>query len=135
MSAIRILVVDDERLARISLADFLQETGYDTATAGDGESAIQLQQERPFDVCILDIRMPGMDGADVILALYQIEPRSRFIVYTGSPQFTLTPALETIGISEQHIVRKPVSDLNTFTTLITLYGYPATPQIGEPTDE
>jgi CheY-like chemotaxis protein len=114
----RILIVDDERLTRVSLADFLQEAGYETTTTGDGESALQLQQEWPFDVCIVDIRMPDMDGVETILALHRAAPGSRFIVYTGSPQFTLPPVLKKIGLSERYIVRKPVLDMNIFVALI-----------------
>lgn len=78
----------------------------------------QLQRERPFDVCIVDIRMPGMDGSETILALHQIAPDSRFIIYTGSPHFTLSPALKEIGVSKCNIVRKPVLDMNVFITMI-----------------
>lgn len=118
MPPTRILIVDDERLTRISLADFLQDMGYDTATAGDGETAIQLQQEQPFDVCIVDIRMPGMDGIETILHLHRVAPHSRFIICTGSPQFALSPALKEIGLLEGDIVRKPVLDMNIFVSLI-----------------
>ena len=114
----RILIVDDERLTRTSLADFLQDMDHDTATAGDGETAIRLQQERTFDVCIVDIRMPGMDGIETITHLHQVAPRSRFIICTGSPQFALSPALQAIGLSEDDIVRKPVLDMNIFLPLI-----------------
>jgi DNA-binding NtrC family response regulator len=114
----RVLIVDDERLTRVSLADFLQDMGYETAVASDGESAAQLQQERPFDVCIVDIRMPTMGGVEVILTLHRIASSSRFIVYTGSPQFMLPPALEEIGLMECDIVRKPVLDMEVFAALI-----------------
>ena len=112
------LVVDDEHLARVSLADVLDDEGYETATASDGESAIQLHRKQPFDVCIVDIRMPTVGGVDVILTLHQITPSSRFIVYTGSPQFVLPPVLEKIGLSERDIVRKPVMDMDVFIPLI-----------------
>jgi len=118
MSIRRILVVDDERLARISLADFLQEAGYETEVASDGESAIRLQQKQPFDVCIVDIRLPGIDGVETILSLHRIEPQTRFIVYTGSPQFALSPALKKIGLSRNYVVRKPVFDMTVFVRLI-----------------
>jgi DNA-binding NtrC family response regulator len=113
-----VLIVDDERLTRISLADFLNSEGYETATASDGESAIRLHQTRPFDVCIVDIRMPTMRGIDVILTLYQIAPSSQFVVYTGSPGFVLPPVLEEIGLSERNVVRKPVVDMGIFIPLI-----------------
>jgi DNA-binding NtrC family response regulator len=118
MSKQRILIIDDEYLTRISLADFLQESGYETATASDAETAFILQGTNPFDVCIVDIRMPGIDGIETILTLHQLTPTTRFLIYTGSPQFTLPPPLENLGISEQHIVRKPVIDMQVFVSLI-----------------
>ena len=118
MAPKRILIIDDERLTRISLADFLEEMGYDTATASDGEAGLQLYREHPFDICIVDIRMPNLDGVETIRALHRIAPTCHFIVYTGSPRFTLPPALEQLGITEHHIIRKPVIDMNIFVELI-----------------
>ena len=118
MTVKTILVIDDEYLTRISLADFLEEAGYNTRAVGDGKTALQYQQKQPFDVCIVDIRIPGMDGFDTIAALHQISTRSRYIVYTGSPQFFLTPTLEKIGITDDYVVRKPVADMNIFPSLI-----------------
>jgi YesN/AraC family two-component response regulator len=114
----RVLIVDDEHLTRASLADFLDNEGYDTTTASDGESAIQLHQKQPFDICIVDIRMPTMGGVDVILTLHQITPNCRFIIYTGSPQFVLPPVLERMSLSEHDIVRKPVMDMGVFMPLV-----------------
>jgi DNA-binding NtrC family response regulator len=118
MAVKRVLIVDDERLARISLADFLQESGYEVIAVSDGESAIRQQQQQPFDVCIVDIRMPSMNGVETMLALHRAGPDSLYIVYTGSPQFVVTPALEEIGLTEQCVVRKPVIDMGVFVALI-----------------
>ncbi len=118
MSKQSILIIDDEYLTRISLADFLQESGYETATASDAETALILQETNPFDICIVDIRMPGVDGIETVLALHQLTPTACFLIYTGSPQFTLPSSLEKLGISEHHIVRKPVLDMQVFVTLI-----------------
>ncbi len=114
MSCIRVLIVDDEPLTRTSLADFLQEMGYTVVMAEGGEIAIHLQQEQAFDVCIVDIRMPGMSGVETLLALHRITPQSRYLVYTGSPQFVLSPALENIGITESDVIRKPLPDMSIF---------------------
>lgn len=116
--AIRILIVDDEPLARMSLADFLQEMGYDTIAARSGAEALQWQRDCPFDVCIVDIRMPDMDGTAVVRALHQISSGSRFLVYTGSPQFQLTPALRQMGLRDQYVIRKPVVDMQVFVELV-----------------
>jgi len=118
MSVKTILVIDNEHLTRISLADFLREAGYKTTAVGDGKTAMQYQQQRPFDVCIVDIRIPGMDGIDTIVALYQISPHSRYIVYTGSPQFVLTPALAKAGLTNDYVIRKPIPDMGIFLSLI-----------------
>lgn len=118
MSVKTILVIDDEHLTRISLADFLEEAGYNPTAVADGETAVQCQQKHIFDVCIVDIRIPGMDGIDTIAALHRISPHSRYIIYTGSPQFTLTPALEKAGVTDAYVVHKPVPDMKIFLTLI-----------------
>ena len=118
MTVKTVLVIDDEYLTRISLADFLEEAGYNTKAVGNGKTALQYQQEQPFDVCIVDIRIPGMDGIDTIAALHQISTHSRYIIYTGSPQFFLTPMLENVGITDDYVVRKPVADMNIFPSLI-----------------
>lgn len=118
MTTKRILIVDDEHLACVSLADFLRDAGYEAVAVGDGNSAVELQQKRPFDVCIVDIRMPGLDGVETIVALHRVASGSRFIVYTGSPQFALSPMLKKIGLSECDVVKKPVLDMDVFLALI-----------------
>ncbi len=114
----RVLIVEDEQLTRISLVDFMTDMGFEAVGAADGESAIALHQAQPFDYCIVDIRMPGIDGVETILALHRLAPHSRFFICTGSPQFVLSPALREIGIADQHIVFKPVLDMNIFVDLI-----------------
>lgn len=118
MGGKRVLIIDDERLTRISLVDFLADMGFETVGAADGESAIVCQQEQPFDFCIVDIRMPGVDGVETIIALHRIDARSHFFICTGSPQFTLSSALKQIGLSDCDVVFKPVLDMNVFVDLI-----------------
>lgn len=121
MAGRRVLILDDERLTRLSLVDFMTEMGFDAVGVADGMSAIALQQERPFDYCIVDIHLPGIDGVETIIALHRIAPHSRFIIYTGSPQFVLAPVLEEIGISDRDVVFKPVLDMSVFVRLIARY--------------
>ncbi len=114
MRSARVLIVDDEFLTRISLAGFLQEMGYTTAVAEGGETALSLQREQTFDVCIVDVRMPGLDGVETLLALHAIAPQSRYLIYTGSPLFTLSPALQAIGLTEADVIHKPLRDITVF---------------------
>ncbi len=57
-----VLIVDDEKNIRITLADILVGEGYEVRTADTGEKAVKLCHKRAFDVVLLDVRMPGMDG-------------------------------------------------------------------------
>lgn len=114
----RILIIDDEELGRSSLADFMEEAGYTTRQAESGRRAVALQKEEPADLCIVDIRMPGMDGVETIQALHQLAPQTRFIVYTGSPQFSLPGTLAKMGISERLVVYKPLVDMGVLLDLI-----------------
>ncbi len=113
----RVLIVDDERLTGIALADYLGEEGFSPIVVENGPAALKAQERQPFDVCIVDIRMPGMDGVEAILALHDIAPASRFIICTGSPQFVLPAALKEIGLTSQMVVTKPILDMEVFVAL------------------
>jgi two-component system response regulator HydG len=65
----RILVVDDEAPMRESLKDWLTEDGYKVGLAGGGEEAIALAREKNWDVILLDLKMPGMDGLETLRRL------------------------------------------------------------------
>jgi two-component system response regulator AtoC len=67
----RILAVDDDGLVRRSLEILLREAGYDATVASSGQEALGFLVQRHFDLLITDIRMPGMDGLQVIQAVRQ----------------------------------------------------------------
>lgn len=64
MPANRLLFVDDDRLVLATLTKGLSDSGYDVKTAGSGEAALVLAAQQPFDLAILDIRMPGLSGIE-----------------------------------------------------------------------
>ncbi|WP_367649621.1 response regulator transcription factor [Paenibacillus sp. NEAU-GSW1] len=61
----RILIVDDEREIAELIEIYLKNEGYETEIAGDGEQALELFEQKPFDLVVLDIMMPRMDGLEV----------------------------------------------------------------------
>lgn len=65
----RILAIDDDGLVRKSLELFLKEAGYEPIVAESGEEALRILSGRHFDLLVTDIRMPGMDGLQVIQAV------------------------------------------------------------------
>ena len=63
---VRVLVVDDEANQREALGGFLLKRGYDTVLAADGDTALRIVHDSVVDVMLTDVRMPGMDGAELL---------------------------------------------------------------------
>lgn len=80
---IRVLMVDDEAQFRASTSKILTRKGYETTMAASGEEAIRILQEKPQDVIILDIKMPGMDGHEALAQIKKIRPQAQIIMLTG----------------------------------------------------
>jgi CheY-like chemotaxis protein len=81
----QVLIVDDEDTLTWSLAKSLshdRET-YDVTTANDGDTALALIEQQPFDVVVLDIRMPGTNGLDVLLKIKEIRTSTKVIIMTA----------------------------------------------------
>jgi len=96
-STIRILVVDDEESICTVLARTVAPLGYPVDIALDAESALDVMKERPADVALVDIRMPGHDGAWLIERLQATYPGTAIIIVTGiqelDPRLTLRPGV------------------------------------------
>ncbi len=102
----RILVVDDEAHERQGLAELLTVWGYQTETAADGQEA--LEKASAFDpvVTISDLRMPRMDGMELLKQLRQAHPSLTFIILTG--QGTIEEAVEATKLGAFNFLEKPV---------------------------
>src|SRR5665811_726104 len=78
-----ILVVDDEPVARQSLSDILRLEGYHVTSAANGESAVDHIRKYAVDLIVLDLKMPGMNGLDVIQVVNQVSPDTEIILLTA----------------------------------------------------
>ncbi len=78
-----ILVVDDEPVARQSLSDILRLEGYTVSSVGNGQSAVEFVRTHPVDLMIVDLRMPGMDGLEVVQVVNQVSPDTEVILLTA----------------------------------------------------
>ena len=83
MSRIKVLLVDDEVGFTGSLSKVLSSRGYHVKEAKDGLMALSMIGDEHFDVVVLDIKMPGMDGKQVFRELSRLNTETRVIVLTG----------------------------------------------------
>ncbi|MCA9553949.1 MAG: sigma-54-dependent Fis family transcriptional regulator, partial [Myxococcales bacterium] len=83
MSALEILLVDDEPSIRLTVADVLRDAGHSVTTASDGEEALNLIEDRPFDLVISDIRLPKADGMTIFRRLRAERPTTGVILMTA----------------------------------------------------
>ena len=108
----RVLVVDDEPLIAENLQAFLEDERMAVTCVSSAEEALDLVQAgNAFDLCIMDMRLPGMDGDSAIQALHQIDPELQFIIHTGSLDYALTTEIERLGIGETQLFKKPLADM------------------------
>ena len=102
----KVLVVDDDPAVRKSIDRVLSSKGYAVITAENGEEALQTMEQSPFDVVLLDMRMPGQDGLSVLRTIKQKWPESEVVIITGYP--TVDSAKEAVRLGAYDYVAKPV---------------------------
>lgn len=102
-----IMVVDDEPAARLSLAELLTLEGYEVSVAASGEEAIELLSEGPFDLAVVDLKMPGMDGLEVIEVLQRQSPDTVIIMLTAHG--TLETAVQAMRHGAHDYLLKPAN--------------------------
>lgn len=101
-----VLVADDEVTIRETLREVLAEQGYEVFTAADGCEAIQILTDSKVDVALVDIRMPEMDGLEVLAKSRKIKPETQIIIITAFG--TVENAVEAIKLGASDYVTKPL---------------------------
>ena len=81
--SIRLLIVDDEDTFRRTIAKRLQKRGISIEEAGSGEECLSILEEKPMDVVVLDVKMPGMNGIEVLRHVRERYPETEVILLTG----------------------------------------------------
>jgi len=110
-----ILIVEDEAIMRESLRDWLTDIGYQVETAEEGEEALKAVAEQDFDIAILDLRLPGKDGLEVLREARAKRPQLKGIIITAYP--SVQTAVEAIKEGAVDYLPKPF-DLNELEKLI-----------------
>jgi len=102
---IRLLIVDDEEAYRNLLSERFSMVGCSVTLSATGEDALERMKAEPFDVGILDIRMPGMDGIDLFKKSREYQPLTEIIFLTG--QATVDVAIEAMKLGAYDFLTKP----------------------------
>lgn len=111
----RILVVDDEDALRTVLSSELEGEGYKVNAAADGAEAITILKSHAFDLILLDIKMPNVDGFEVLKFVKDNHPTTKVIMLTGFAD--LKNAIESKKLGAEDFVSKPYDLVDLLTTV------------------
>lgn len=102
-----ILIVDDEPNIRLTLARALEGLATEVLTAVNGEDALRVTAERPVDVMLLDLKMPGLDGMEVLRRVAAAAPTTRVVIITAHG--SVSNAVEAMKLGAADFLQKPFS--------------------------
>ena len=101
-----ILIVDDDKAILKSFKAILQAEGYDVDTAETGQEALEKTEERFHNLALLDIKLPDIQGTELLVEMHEYMPRMMKIMITGHA--TLENAVESLNLGADAYVMKPV---------------------------
>lgn len=100
-----LLLVDDDDVLRERLARALRDRGYDVRTAGNYDEALTLAREDSPELAVVDLRMPGPSGLELIRTLKEIDASTRIVVVTGYG--SIANAVDAVKLGADHYLSKP----------------------------
>jgi len=103
----RILVVDDEKAVLESFREILELKGYSVDTAENGQEAIEKSKASFYDLALLDIRLPDMEGTELLAKMKETTPRMVKIMVTGYP--SLQNAIDAVNKGADSYIVKPAN--------------------------
>lgn len=103
----RVLVVDDEANLRQTMARILHQMGCEVTTAADGTEALQRLEAAPYDLVYLDIRLPGMDGLQVLRQIHDRYPQLAVVLLTAHA--SISSAVEAVRLGATDYLIKPIT--------------------------
>jgi len=102
----RILIVDDDESIREVLTSILTDEGYIVEAVDTGEKAVKATHEKFYNLALIDIRLPDMEGTKLLTKLKDTVPKMRKIIITGYP--TLQNAIEAVNKGADAYIIKPI---------------------------
>jgi DNA-binding NtrC family response regulator len=107
----KVLIVDDEERFRITLKKLLTANGLETNAVGSGMEAIEELKKQPYDVILLDVKMPGMSGIEALAELKKISRDVEVIILTGHASVDVAVEIMKLGGYEYLLKPCPMEEL------------------------
>jgi two-component system, sensor histidine kinase and response regulator len=105
----RVLIIDDEPLIRDSIGCFLEDSGFEVRQAENGAEGLALYRRNPPDIILVDLRMPKVDGLDVLANVTRETPELPIIIISGTG--VLQDAIEALRLGAWDFLTKPIHDM------------------------
>ena len=103
---LRILLADDEQIVHETICGYLQDAGQQVDDAHDGEAALEAVRSRDYDLALIDLMMPGMEGLAVLRSAMEIRPEMPTVIITGHPDVETAVAALRLGAADY--LAKPI---------------------------
>jgi DNA-binding NtrC family response regulator len=103
---LKILIVDDEYIVHETLTGFIREFGHQSDSAHDGTTAIQMIETQNYDLALIDVRMPGIDGLELLEKIDRQIPPLKVIIMTGHGDSVMSEKAKSLGA--YNFVIKPI---------------------------
>ncbi len=116
-----VLIVEDEAILGDSLREWLTDSGYRAEIAREGDEALQFIEQRDFDLMLLDLRLPGKDGLEVLRQARVKKPNVKGIIITAYPE--VKSAVEAMKLGAIDFLTKPL-DLENLERLVAQHVHP-----------
>ncbi len=119
MSKGKILVIDDEDIVRLSCSRSLVPQGYELKMAKNGPEGLKMLEEETFDLVLTDLKMPNMDGIEVLGTIKERWPKTDVVIVTGYQ--TVETAVKAIKIGAFDYVEKPFTPDSLLATVANVF--------------
>jgi DNA-binding response OmpR family regulator len=113
-----IIIIDDELLIRDLLYDFFAEKGWQVTVSDSGANAVEMLKNQPYDIALVDLKMPEMDGLSFIRKIKNLGNSMPVIVMTAFPSFET--AVEALRLKVEDYITKPFNINKLYKTVVGL---------------
>ena len=117
---VNLLVIDDEEVVRLLFKDALEELGHTVITAETASKGLELVKQQDFALVFLDLKMPGIDGAELFHQIKTTKPKLPVIIMTGYPNSDIMA--RALAYSPFGVINKPFGELDIVRAVSTFLG-------------